>query len=132
MKRTDKAFWLTIVPAVLAWRFARIPLLETLDSGYSSSASLGNAGVWANVLFAGALALAVGYIGGVIARPQYVRAAANIAFGLVICLGIQNYVDYRGFGLPVSYFVSVPVTAAVVALIGGLICKLQLGGASSA
>ncbi len=127
MKRTDIAFWLTIIPAVLAWRFARTPLLEILGREYSGSASQGTVGIWNNLLFAAVLALGVGYIGGLIARPQYLRAAGNIAFGLAVCYGIQNYIDYRGLDLSVSYYVAVPVAAVVAAIIGGLICRFQLG-----
>lgn len=91
----------------------------------------GSDGAWANVLFAAIIALAAGYIGSRIARPQYLRAAANIAFGLVVCYGLQNYIDYRGFGFPVSYYMAVPLAAAMLALLGGLICGLQFGGKSS-
>ena len=132
MKNPDRAFWLTVVPAVLAWSYARDSLLEILDRGSPGPAASGADEAWSNVVFVSLVALVAGYVGGIIARPQCLRAAANIAFGLVICYGIQNYVDYRASGLPVSYFVSVPAAAAVLALTGGLICRLQPGGGSSA
>lgn len=132
MKRVDKAFWLTIIPVVLVWNVARDPLLGILHASDPGMTSRGTPEAWTNVAFAAAVAFVAGYVGGFIARPECWRAAMNIAFGLVVCLGVQNFVDYRDHGLSARYFVLLPATAAVLALVAGVLCRLHWGRSSSA
>lgn len=129
MKRTDKAFWLTIVPSVLVWNLVRDPVLDALTGGRATETPFSGAGVWSRTAFAGDLGLVAGYVAAYLARPQCLRGAGNLAVGLLLSLGVQNVVDYRGAGLPVVSYVLAPAAAAVGAVLAGLICRFQHGGA---
>jgi hypothetical protein len=129
MKQTDKAFWLTLIPAVVLWNSLRPWFLAWVFGGEPGILATARDLIpWAttNIAFSCGLAAMAGYVAAIVASPRYLRAASNVAIGVTIAFGLQNIIEYRAAGLPILYFVILPVTAASSAVLGGAVRALQV------
>jgi hypothetical protein len=126
MSRTDKAFWVTVIPIVVLWNTVRIPLLSRMGEVFGFDVVPPAAGlVVGNLVVSCALAAAAGYSAAIIAAPKRIGAGFNVAVGVTIAFGLQNFIEYRQAGVSILYFAAVPVLAALAAVAGSVLCFLS-------
>jgi hypothetical protein len=129
MSRTDKAFWVTVIPIVVLWNTVRIPLLSRMGEVFGFDVVPPAAGlVVGNLVVSCALAAAAGYSAAIIAAPKRIGAGFNVAVGVTIAFGLQNFIEYRQAGVSILYFAAVPVLAALAAVAGSVLCFLTRAG----
>jgi hypothetical protein len=78
-----------------------------------------------NLVVSCALAAAAGYSAAIIAAPKRIGAGFNVAVGVTIAFGLQNFIEYRQAGVSILYFAAVPVLAALAAVAGSVLCFLS-------
>jgi hypothetical protein len=128
VKKTNQAFWLTVIPTVLLWNFLRPWLLRQIFGGEPRTlATTPDLLPWsvANIAISCGLAAVAGYAAAVWAAPRELRAATNAAIGVTLVFGLQNIIEYREIGFPAPYFVIVPLAAGGAAVLGGTARALQ-------
>lgn len=126
MKQTDRAFWVTVIPAVILWNWARPLILRWAIGNDSHSITLF---MTANVLVSCVIAIAAGYVAAIVASPRHLAAACNVAVGVTIAFGVQNLIEHwtERQLYPVWYFALLPFAAAAAAVLGGALRTLQDG-----
>ena len=129
MSRTDKAFWVTVIPIVVLWNTVRVPLLSRMGEVFGFEVVPPTAGlVIGNLVVGCVLAAAAGYAAARIAAPKRIGAGINVAIGVTIAFGLQNFIEYRQAGVSTLYFAAVPLLAALAAVAGSVLSSLSRAG----
>jgi len=125
VSRMDKAFWVTVIPAVILWNTVRTPLLYRIGQllAFDETAALSSM-LLGTLVFSCALAAVAGYLAALFSAPKHISAGFNVAVGVTIAFGIQNYIEYRRADVAALYFVALPIMSALAAVAGSSLCAL--------
>ena len=121
----DKAFWVTVIPAVILWNTVRAPLLYRMGQLFAidETAALSSM-LLGTLVFSCAVAAVAGYLAVLLSAPKHISAGVNVAVGVTIAFGLQNYIEHRHADVAALYFVALPIMSALAAVAGSILCAL--------